>query len=415
MGRAAFFAAMGLIFAGPALGAEAILTLNYSVQCKEGSAFEGMTGSIRVGKKIFRIDLFEARHQLEVLVGPIESTPKIEIDKSADCQLKLFEPNWSWFSPGTEFQDLALTHAPFLVVRKDQYQNRFTDLPLVVTYSVVPLQGGRTELRYTIYLTDEDSNPDTKSTDRHMGNLGRRTDIEWIYDVILDSKHQVVRRRYQGHAWYSSHVTYAFKGQFLPGTQHPVLYNAYSHNVFKDKPNAIQRKKGWVGYSLVPREQVNSAHAHEWVMFRQPWMFKVSDSELKREGRLSHFSPEYLYVMFDGRIIQGAIAAQVSGGDGIRASSGGGQGRIPKLGDSPRQHQTFTAVPLGIERVRRIGEAQGFRGKFRIIQASVVEPVLRINQLRFFRLVENEGNYGTEEITRFFQCRMDGFWTRCEF
>ncbi|PYR58167.1 MAG: hypothetical protein DMF91_17800, partial [Acidobacteria bacterium] len=70
----------------------------------------------------------------------------------------------------------AASMAPVLHARANTV-GRFTDLPILMWYEVVPTSRGR-QFRYSVIFTNEDGGT---ATDRLMATWGRTTDIEFVY------------------------------------------------------------------------------------------------------------------------------------------------------------------------------------------------------------------------------------------
>jgi hypothetical protein len=284
-------------------GSEAALQYQYRVRCEHSSRpiLHELNASVALSDRTIRFNLFEARSSGELIIGkvPGKPEPEIRIDENPHCRLESFHARATELAPERDqgpAARLALQHAPYLVVREDQLRNKGTDLPILLAYSVQS-QGTTRTLRYTVYFTDEDSMSSTRDTNEQMTQYGRRTDIEWLYEVTLDDHDQVISRRYQGD-WFRGwgHTVREFRGKFITGTEHPILFDIASHNVFSDRPRGEQTHAGDVGYHLVPRVELHSSEPREWAMFRHPWIFQVSDQELAYEGKLARPATAYLFV-----------------------------------------------------------------------------------------------------------------------
>jgi hypothetical protein len=317
------------------------------------------------------------------------------------------------------FQSLALLHSPFLVVRPDQYLNRLTDLPLLLGYSVHPGQNQKNiSLRYTFFFTDEDSETTASQTEGHMAQYGRRTDVEWLYEVEFNDRLEVVRTNYHSDLLMGiGHIRTEFRGKYLPNSSHPILYNIANHNVFADAPRRTQKNHVLEGYHLVPRYRFDPPRAREWAMFDHPWMFEVSDVELEREGKLSHPSNEYIYALFEGELLQGSFLGKINIRRGLSSVSGNGEDEVNVIGEDLWEKQSFTALHIGKERIQAIlaGKAHG---EFSLYSRSFWAPLLKVTSFRFFRLKPGKDPYEVrklEEITDRFQCAYSGLKTKCSF
>lgn len=267
-----------------------------------------------------RFELFQGKNRVWISLGvsAIAQGGKIELKPfpHSGCVIEkgpnsaIIQRNFSLNNPGE--YSLALRHSPYLVVRKDQYENRLTDLPLELIYSVMPTEDpAQIKIRYTYFFSDEDSKKSTKEVDQQMARYGRMTDIEWIYEVTLD---RVTGKRlgaqFQGNEisklkhwqWSGDHSDLSMQGKFW-GADHPILYNIALNNVFLDQPyEQIQNK--YVAYqpSFSEDQRVDSPHAREAFQHSPQGMYmsRVSEIEIALEGRLSHTSDEYLYLGVGG-------------------------------------------------------------------------------------------------------------------
>src|SRR3989442_6512004 len=84
--------------------------------------------------------------------------------------------------PSGSDECMAQSMAPILHARPNTV-GRFTDLPILMWYEVVPTARGR-QFRYSVIFTNEDGGT---ATDRLMATWGRTTDIEFVYGAELDS------------------------------------------------------------------------------------------------------------------------------------------------------------------------------------------------------------------------------------
>ena len=83
--------------------------------------------------------------------------------------------------------------APIVYARPNTV-GKFTDLPLLMWYEVVPTARGR-QYRYSVIFSNEDGGT---QTDRLMATWGRTTDIEFIYGVEVDEQRPDRRRGIPG-------------------------------------------------------------------------------------------------------------------------------------------------------------------------------------------------------------------------
>src|SRR2546423_6573583 len=87
----------------------------------------------------------------------------------------------------------AQSRAPILHARANTV-GRFTDLPILMWYEILPTSRGR-QFRYSVIFTNEDGGT---PTDRLMATWGRTTDIEFVYGGEVDDRGIVVAEEVQG-------------------------------------------------------------------------------------------------------------------------------------------------------------------------------------------------------------------------
>jgi len=409
----------------------AILALNYSVACQANPQFPAINARVwRAGREI-RFQLFYRENHTQVLLGemlPGDSaqtvSEQVQLEPNPECELRSLQAQLTSMDTTVSARDplnqrqqsrLAIKHSPFLIIRPDQLQNHQTDLPLALAYSIFTSPQGTTILRYTMIFSDEDSQPSENDTEFQMARYGRRTDIEWLYQVELDRDLNVLNRTYQGDIILGAgHSTRPFHGEFLPHTLHPVLYNVATHNVFSDQPLPEQKRfKHLIGFALFPADEIPAPLAREQVMLQHPWIFEASDAELAREHRLQQAITEYLLVEINGQLNQGKFRAVVETNGGTRFLSGNGLGDVDRLGEDLWHRQSFTGIPLS----EAILEDLGYRihGEFHLEQTSLTRPNLDLMQLRFFRVRKDEKQVSIEEVSHHFDCAYEGIETRCWF
>jgi hypothetical protein len=87
----------------------------------------------------------------------------------------------------------AQSMAPILYARANTV-GRFTDLPILVWYEIVPTPRGR-QFSYSVIFTNEDGGT---ATDRLMTTSGRTTDIGFVYGAELDAGGRILGERIPG-------------------------------------------------------------------------------------------------------------------------------------------------------------------------------------------------------------------------
>src|SRR5262249_39882655 len=125
---------------------------------------------------------------------------------------------------------LADQMSPILYARANTI-GRFTDLPLVMWYEVVPTRRGR-QYRYSVIFTNEDGGT---PTERVMATWGRTTDIEFVYGVEVDPLGNVLAEEFQG----PGHEVPRFRGQHEG--RHPLLWVSTDNNMVSESGTTAVR------------------------------------------------------------------------------------------------------------------------------------------------------------------------------
>jgi hypothetical protein len=167
----------------------------------------------------------------------------------------------------SEFEGLA--HAPFLQARPGSVP-RFSDVPLVAWYETIAHDGGP-RLRYSVVFSNEDGGT---PPDRLMATWGRLTDVEYVYGVELTEDGAVRSSEYQGR----EHRLLPFDGTREAG--HPVLHVVTENNMLDAHGGSAVR------FAPAPVPFDLAATSREAVMDAEPWTYRVSAAEARREGRV---------------------------------------------------------------------------------------------------------------------------------
>ena len=165
--------------------------------------------------------------------------------------------------------------APIVYARPNTV-GKFTDLPLVMWYEVVPTPRGR-QYRYSVIFSNEDGGT---QTDRLMATWGRTTDIEFVYGVELDEARSDPRGRISGPRARSAGVSRAGtrRGIRCCGCRPTTTWSA------NPGPTAIR-------YAPVPTRFDLSVDAREAVMDAAPWTYAIASAEMRREGKIAEDPP----------------------------------------------------------------------------------------------------------------------------
>jgi hypothetical protein len=193
-------------------------------------------------------------------------------------------PDISFYNPGQSTDYTALSMAPILYARENTV-GKFTDLPLVMWYEVVPTARGR-QYRYSVIFSNEDGG--TK-TDRLMATWGRTTDIEFVYGVEVDQRDRVLAEEFQG----PGHEVPAFKGRHEG--RHPLLWVSTDNNMVSETgPSTIRYAPMAVKFDLTDQ-------AREAVMDASPWTYAIASVEMRREGKIADDPPPGINQIADPR------------------------------------------------------------------------------------------------------------------
>jgi hypothetical protein len=178
-------------------------------------------------------------------------------------------PDVSFYNPGQSGDYTALSMAPIVYARPNTV-GKFTDLPLLMWYEVVPTSRGR-QYRYSVIFSNEDGGT---QTDRLMATWGRTTDIEFIYGVEVDEHQQILAEEFQG----PGHEVPAFTGKHEG--RHPLLWVSTDNNMVSERgPTSIRYAPMAVKFDLtdVSREAVMDANS---------WTYAIASVEMRREGKV---------------------------------------------------------------------------------------------------------------------------------
>lgn len=171
-----------------------------------------------------------------------------------------------------------------------------TDIPLIMYYDINYSNDIKT-ITYSIIFSNEDSRVGIGLSDM-MLSWGRTTDIEWIYEVSLNSQGEIINEIFQG----ASHTPTIFNGQKLGN--HPYLINATANCNFSDTGTSDYI------FFLPPININTEGHTREYIMDQNPWSYKIMGQELINENKYEEdqnpFDWEmsdvrnYLYIEYEG-------------------------------------------------------------------------------------------------------------------
>jgi hypothetical protein len=220
--------------------------------------------------------------------------------------------------------------APILYARPNTV-GRFTDLPILMWYEVVPTARGR-QFRYSVIFTNEDGGT---ATDRLMATWGRTTDIEYVYGAEVDAQGTIVSEEFQG----PGHEVPAFRGRHEGG--HPLMWVSTDNNMVSESgPTEIR-------YAPAPERFDLTNVSREVVMDRHPWSYTLAAEEMRREHKIDETAAagsghipdarRFVYVEACTDLSNAAVAFSV------HATDGG----TPRWFDSDRGLPAFRIVRTG--------------------------------------------------------------------
>jgi len=225
----------------------------------------------------------------------------------------------------------ALSRAPILFARANTV-GRFTDLPILMWYEVVPTPRGR-QLRYSVIFTNEDGGT---ATDRLMATWGRTTDIELVYGVEVDDRGAVLGEQFQG----PGHAVPDFHGRHE--ARHPLLWVATDNNMVDERGTTRAR------FAPAAERFDLRDRSREAVMDAHPWTYALAAKEMVREGKIDDDAAPGSGRIADPRrfvFVEGCSELQNAGlVFSVRARDAGGGER---WFDSDRAQAAFRIVRTG--------------------------------------------------------------------
>jgi len=391
------------------LDAEAVLEVRYKVECPENvMGLRGLHADITIGNRKLRLELPAAIGSTQAQLGRLRELPLsflMTVREDSDCTLKQLKYVFQNVSAEKEFyRRLALEHSPVLHIRDAQYENRLTDLPLALAYSILDKDSEEAfTLRYTVIYSDEDDK--SSGMDRQWARYGRTSDIEWAYEIKLRRKDMtVLDENFHGSlALGIGYATAKFTGSYLEKTKHPLLYNLSGRNNHHDSASKKQGRDP-IAYHLAPLEEIPQPLAREQVMFNHPWMFKICDDECLRERKLTTEFQDQLFVRIRGKLTSGSLVAVFTTADGTVVKSGADKGNVDRLGEDLWEKESYTAIPIGKERLA--GEIKGTL----TLEGSAE---LALEEIGIYRLKMIGGRLIAEEVKP--MCSLNGMKSRCVF
>jgi|GEM_PF-6184868 len=215
------------------------------------------------------------------LMSPVSTIKTVEIDSD------IFE---------------ALKMAPFIALRDDQFNNRYTDGLLAVGYTSIKSKENKRIVTYTSYFSDEDSKTDAEGIADQFKQWGRSFDIEATnrYVFLPEGKEDQAQSYFHSSLFWNSGIGHffikiepdqlgglspyeAFDGAALKNSTgwaggHFWDWPNTKHNVFEQVDLAAPKTARPYGYHYVPKA-LAPGRSREQLVFDHPWILNASRRE----------------------------------------------------------------------------------------------------------------------------------------
>ena len=286
----------------------AVLTVFVDEQYNQDVMLFG--GSEKFVYKIILGKLAAGKHQLKIVFNNARSAKNIRAAKISRLNVSQLKNN-------APEDAAAMANAPFLYNRADTI-DKFSDIPLVTYYEILPSSANDYKIRYTTIFTNEDGGTQTAAL---LARWGRATDIEWVNEIEIKNGASV-----GGIIQGINHETKTFAGKYVFGT-HPLIYDASVNNNFADSGCSPLRT------AIAPIRADLSKKSRETVMDENAWTYKLMAHEALREGRINPDKldadiiadlRDYVYAEISGEPHNAAIAVEIAAPDGQKFSSDNG-------------------------------------------------------------------------------------------
>lgn len=239
----------------------------------------------------------------------------------------------------------AIVNSPIIYLRPDTI-GKFSDVPLLTYYEIFDEPENVKRIRYTTIFTNEDGGTQSAAL---MARWGRMTDIEWIYEIRVTEKSEMISEIYQA----ANHVTKDFGGKKFGS--HPLFLDATVNNNFADAGCSALR----VSPILIKADLTGGSR--ETVMDKNPWTYQIMAQEAIREGRINSEKlsanviadlREYVYAEIYSEPENAAIAFEVKTGDGKTFASDSGNSSLRV--NRPGYVRIALRLPPGIKKSEKI-------------------------------------------------------------
>lgn len=275
------------------------------------------------GEKVFEYQMLlgkidENEHKITLVFNQKHSAPNAQNVKIKSAFTTRLE-NLTVANPGNDSISayFATINAPVIYLRPDTI-GKFSDIPLLNYYEIFDEPENVKRIRYTTIFTNEDGGTQSAAL---MARWGRMTDIEWIYEIRVAEKGEILSEIYQA----ANHETKNFAGKRF--SSHPLFLDATVNNNFADTGcSALRISPNLIGANL-------TGGSRETVMDRNPWTYQIMAQEAIREGRINSEKlsanviadlREYVYAEIYSTPENAAIAFEIKTPDGKNVSSDAG-------------------------------------------------------------------------------------------
>ncbi len=258
----------------------------------------------------------QKKHEIVLVLSEKYSAP--QIGKVEVLSAKIEKINRRNVS---NFAYLATENAPVIYLRPDTI-GRFSDIPLLTYYEIFDEPDGAKKIRYTTIFTNEDGGTNSQAL---LARWGRLTDIEWIYEMRVNEKGEILSQIIQG----ANHVTKDFQGKRM--SSHPLILDATVNNNFSDAGCTSLK----VSPKLVAADL--SRKSRETVMDENAWTYRIMAYEAIRENRvnpakLSANSVDdprnYFYIEIESAPENAAVSIEIENKNGIKSFSDWQESRL---------------------------------------------------------------------------------------
>lgn len=271
------------------------------------------------GEKVFEYQLLlgkfdSGEHKITIVLNQKHSAPNVSNVRINSISATRFDDLIATKSIPDYF---ATINAPVIYLRPDTI-GKFSDIPLLTYYEIFDEPENIKRIRYTTIFTNEDGGTQSAAL---MARWGRMTDIEWIYEMRVTEKGEMISETYQA----ANHETKNFGGKRF--ASHPLFLDATVNNNFADTGCSALR----VSPILIKANLTNGSR--ETVMDKNPWTYQIMAQEAIREGRINSEKlsanvvadlREYLYAEIYSEPENAAITFDVETPDGKIISSDSG-------------------------------------------------------------------------------------------